>query len=112
MIQYINKKFTVFADPIWSPLHMSMNIFLRNYFIESMQSPCGVHVQSSSGKKKNAIHGVHVELWTPCRVHENSMGQGKVHMAQTKEFISSPSLDGIRLLIHPTSVFSLHIIVI
>jgi hypothetical protein len=26
-----------------------------------------------------SLCGVYVELWSPCGVHENSMGQGKVH---------------------------------
>ena len=41
-----------------------------------MESMCHLVLEK---QKKNAIHGVHVELWSPRGVHENSMGQGKVH---------------------------------
>ena len=50
-------------------------------------------------QKKIAIHGVHMEsraMWSPCGVHENSMGQGKVHASRRPRAVS-PDGDGSEL---------------
>ena len=59
--------------------------------MESMWSPCGVCRSPSYNQPKNAIlwtpHGVHMEsvefMWSR-GVHEDSMGQGKVHLIGDK----------------------------
>jgi hypothetical protein len=61
--------------------HLNEHFFLILFYrvhVESLWSPCGVHVPSSSGKtKKNcnswSPHGVHVESMWSCGVHVESM---------------------------------------
>ena len=65
-------------------------VLKKAIFMDSIRSPCGVHA----------------ELWSPCGVcgvHENSMGQGKVHIITPKTFLS-PSISGMPVC-HVCAVF-------